>query len=210
MKKIKNKNKLLISLVALFTMLMCTSVGFATWITTGGSNSIVSGNIEADEVYDGSASGLEIITINNLNEYEYNQDYGFVDEGKFGATLQLSGDCSFNSTSARQDINSYRSNSSFDLEVKLSTAITGGFSANNLSSSLISATSANFVSSPSVVPTSNQDIIGTMYIQCNNNNTNFDFTFTISLTWTGNDLSLLPDISTAGFSVSLLAKEHRS
>ena len=87
-KPIRNKNKILVALVALFTMLMCTSVGFAAWITTGGSNSIISGNIEADDVFEGGSGGSDVIAISSLQNYEYKQSYGFVDNGIFGAVVE--------------------------------------------------------------------------------------------------------------------------
>lgn len=47
--KQRTKNKILISLVAFLTALMCTSVGFATWLTTGERVFGINGNLDADD-----------------------------------------------------------------------------------------------------------------------------------------------------------------
>ena len=204
------KNKILVALVALFTMLMCTSVGFATWITTGGSNASINGNIAADDVMGGGGSGdVDVITITSLQDYQYKQSYGFVDDGVFGATVVLTGECTFDATAGKQSINSFRNNKKFSLDVELTTALSGGFSANNMSSSSISLSSSNFTT-VSVTPTSGQSITGTLGATCSDNNSNFTFTFSITLNWTGSNLSSFPDISSAGFSVSLLPKEFNA
>ena len=201
-----SKNKILVALVALFTMLMCVSVGFATWITTGGSNSTINGTIEADDVQGGGGPGnVDVITINTLNDYQYKQSYGFVDDGIFGSTLTLSGECTFDSTNAKSCINSYRSNKKFSLDIELTTALTGGFSANNITGSSMSISSSNFTTA-STTPTSGQSITGTLSATCSDNNSNFTFTFSIVLNWSGS-LASFPDMSSAGLSISLLAKE---
>ena len=208
-KPIRSKNKILVALVALFTMLMCTSVGFAAWITTGGSTGSVNGNIEADDVIGGGSGDVDVITIDSLQDYQYKQSYGFVDDGVFGATVVLTGQCTFDAAAGKQSISSFRNNKKFGLDVELTTALSGGFSANNMTSSSISLTSSNFTT-VSVTPTSGQSITGTLGATCSDNNSNFTFTFSITLNWTGSNLSSFPDISSAGFSVSLLPKEFNA
>ena len=201
----KNKNKILIALVAFLSALMCVSIGFATWITTGGSLLSAKGEIETDTVR--GEEDLDVVTIDTLQDYQYNQSYGFVDDGIFGSTLILYGECSFDSTNGKECIDSFRRNKTFDLEIELTTSLTGGFSVNNMVSTSISLSSNNF-STVSVAPMSGQSITGTLEVTCNDNNSDFDFTFEITLNWTGADLSLFPDVSSASFSVSLLPKEH--
>lgn len=121
------KNKFLVALVALFTMLMCTSVGFATWITAGGSNSTVNGNIEADSIVVGGES-VDCITVTETHGPSYyngSEGSGFVN--KSGVYDKKNGTLSFtvriNLTSARTVISTLNSNGTFNFCLSLSTNV---------------------------------------------------------------------------------------
>lgn len=205
-KPTRNKNKILVALVALFTMMMCVSIGFATWITAGGSSSDINGTIETDEVTGGGSGDVDVITINSLSDYQYKESYGFVDDGIFGNTLILSGECTFNTVNGKSSISSYRNNKKFSLNIELITALNGGFSGNNITSSEMSISSDNFVTS-TIIPTNNSSIVGTLSVTCTSTDSDFDFSFNITLNWSGT-LASFPNISSADFSVILLAKEY--
>ena len=79
--KISKNRKILISLVSLFSTLMCISTGFATWLVTSGTNALALGNIEADEF-------VPVIPISFGNDettepysYFYYNSTDFVDDG---------------------------------------------------------------------------------------------------------------------------------
>lgn len=125
------KNKILVALVALFTMLMCTSVGFAAWITTGGSSSTVNGLIEADNVEVGGES-VDCITVTETHGPQYyngSEGVGFV--SYTGVYDKKNGTLSFvarvNLTSARTVIPTLNSAGTFNFHISLSTntAISG-------------------------------------------------------------------------------------
>lgn len=122
-----SKNKILVALVALFTMLMCVSVGFATWITTGGSNSSINGTIDADDVVSGG-DNIDCITITSTSGPGYYNDsngQGFVD--KEGLYNKKSGTLSFvaviNLASARTVIPTLNSAGNFNFIISLSTNV---------------------------------------------------------------------------------------
>ena len=130
-KPIRNKNKILVALVALFTMLMCTSIGFATWVSTGGSSSNVGGTIEADNIIAGG-DPVDCITITETHGPKYyngSEASGFVSSS--GVYDKKNGTLSFtariNLTSARTVISTLNSNGVFNFHISLSTntAISG-------------------------------------------------------------------------------------
>ncbi len=209
-KPIRNKNKILVALVALFTMLMCTSVGFAAWITTGGSNATANGTIDADTVEGGGGShtpqNLDVVTITQLNPYQYYSGYGFVNDGMFDDDILLSGTCNFNATNGKSCFTSFRNNKSFKLDVKLTTALSGGFSGQSITSSEITLTSSNFTTA-TLDPTDSTDISTTFALTCSDNNSNFTFDFSIKLTY-GGALTSFPDLATANIKVEFTPKEN--
>ena len=203
------KNKILVALVALFTMLMCTSVGFAAWITTGGSNSILSGNIDADDVQGGGShtpENLDVITITNVNDFQYYAGSGFVNDGVYDDDVYLTGTCSFNVTNGKKCFTSFRNNNSFKLDVQLTTALSGGFSGANITSSEMSLTSTNFTVG-SQNPTDSTNITATFTIACNSNASDFTFDFSVKLTY-GGSLSSFPDLSSAAINIEFTPKEN--
>ena len=132
---IHSKNKILVALVALFTMLMCVSVGFATWITTSGSSQNLNGNIETDD-YVEISSGEEAYCITNLviNKFRYAQSYGFVNEnnGSYTSSAYISGTFDFEVAEAKTAIQSLSSNKQFSLKLELTTSATSNFSYSSL------------------------------------------------------------------------------
>ena len=125
------KNKILVALVALFTMLMCTSVGFATWITAGGSTANVNGAFEADNVVVGGET-VDCITVSETSGPKYysgSEASGFVNAS--GLYDKQNGTLSFvaviDLTSARTIIDTLNSNGTFNFKIRLSTntAISG-------------------------------------------------------------------------------------
>ena len=208
-KPIRSKNKILVALVALFTMLMCTSVGFAAWITTGGSSSILSGNIDADDVQGGGGSShtpenLDVITITTLNGYEYSTGYGFVNDDVISNSTNLTGTCLFNVTNGKKCFTSFRENKSFKLDITLSTSLSGGFSGNSLTSNSASLTSDNFTVA-STNPTDSTNITTSFTITCNSSDSNFTFDFAINLTYGG---SSFPNLASANFNIKFEPKEN--
>ena len=202
------KNKILVALVALFTMLMCTSIGFATWITTNGSNSAINGAIDADNVDNGGSAhtpeNLNVVTITTLNGYQYSTGYGFVNDDVISNSTSLTGTCLFNTTNGKKCFTSFRESKSFKLDVTLSTSLSGGFSANNLASNSISLTSNNFTVAASV-PTSSTTITTSFTITCNSSDSDFSFDFAINLTYSGSNF---PNLSSANFNIKFEPKEN--
>ncbi len=209
-KPIRNKNKILVALVALFTMLMCTSVGFAAWITTGGSNATANGTIDADTVEGGGGShtpqNLDVVTITNVDEYQYYAGNGFVNNGVYDDECYLTGSCSFNATNGKKCFTSFRDSNSFKLDVELSTTASGGLSGLNITSSEISLTSTNFTVG-SQNPTDSTTITTTFTITCGSNESDFTFDFSVKLVY-GETLSSFPDLSSAPISIKFTPKEN--
>ena len=203
------KNKILVALVALFTMLMCTSIGFATWITTSGDSSAIGGNIEADDVQGGGGSthtpeNLDVVTISTLNGYQYSTGYGFVNDDVCSNSTSLTGTCLFNSANGKKCFTSFRDTKSFKLDITLSTSLSGGFSGNNFTSNSISLTSSNFSVSTSD-PVDSTNITTSFTIVCNDNNSDFSFDFAINLTYGG---SSFPNLSSANINIKFEPKEN--
>jgi len=204
------KNKILVALVALFTMLMCTSVGFATWITAGGGSASVNGNIDADDIQGGGGShtpqDLDVVTITQVNNYQYYTAYGWVNDGLFDDDVLLTGTCSFNVENGKSCFTSFRDNKSFKLDVKLTTALSGGFSGNSITSSEITLTSSNFATTTQD-PVDSTNITTTFALVCNDSNSNFTFDFSIKLTY-GGSLTSFPDLASANIKVEFAPKEN--
>ena len=122
------KNKILVALVALFTMLMCTSVGFAAWITTGGGSASINGNIEADTVITGSGENVDCITISSVTGpayYDGTEASGFVTiDGTYDKKNgYIAFAASINLTSARTVITTLNSNGTFNFNIALATNV---------------------------------------------------------------------------------------
>ena len=207
--KHKYKSKILISLVAFFTAAMCVSVGFATWITTGGSSAGLNGNIETDNVQTTSSSNLDVLTINSLRPFGYSTGYGFVNNGLYSSSVNLTGVCIVNSANLKQCLNSYSSNKQFSLTISLTTSISGGFSSNLFSSSAFILTSSNFTTL-NQAPTVGENMESSFNITCSNNNSDFSFSFDIEVSWGGSNPNLaeFPDLSLETFNIGFLFKEY--
>ena len=128
------KNKILVALVALFTMLMCTSIGFATWITAGGSNNTINGNIAADDYVETTSGEAYCISNVSINRFRYAAGYGFVNEtsGKYDNTITLTGSFTLNVSEAKTAINSLVGSKQLSMKLELTTSATTNFTFTNL------------------------------------------------------------------------------
>ena len=203
----RDKNKILVALVALFTTLMCISVGFASWVVTSGSDALALGQIQADDV-DNTASGdnVDVISITRMDDLEYGTSYGFVDDGTYKNNVNLSGSCTFDIENGKSCFTSLRSNTkSFKMEVTLTTALNNGFLSNGFSCDSINLDSDNFASCSHGAINSDATINTTFVISCNDTNLDFSFDFDIHIVWSG---SSFPDLANSLINISFLAKEN--
>ena len=199
---------MLIPTLSALCVAMCVSVGFASWIVTGGSDALAVGNINADDVEVGGnvPQDLDVVTITSINSFSYAAGYGFDNEGVFGNTTELTGTCLFNSTNGKKCFTSFKNDKSFKLDIELSTALPNGFLTNNFSSDQISLSSTNFVVA-NQDPADADKITASFVITCTNNENNFNFDFSIRLIY-GAQLSSFPNLSTANFNVKFTPKEN--
>jgi len=207
MKKIKYKNKILVSLVALFTMLMCVSVGFASWIVTSGSNALALGQIQADDVATDSGIQVNVITIENLDEFKFATNYGFVKNKVYSQNVDLTGTCSFNASNGQNCFTTFRNNNSFKLDITLTTAINNGFSSNGFVCNSMVLTSSNF-SGQSISASSidnGSTITASFVVICLDNENDFNFDFLINISWSGTSF---PNMSDSNISIQFKPKEN--
>lgn len=188
---------------------MCVSVGFASWVVTGGSNALALGSFEADDFTVGSSGqNLDVIQISNLSDYQYATGYGFVNNGVYAETTNLTGSCLFNVQNGKNCFTSFRNDKSFALDVTLTTSNSfGGFSTNNISMTSISLSSTNFISSSHDTINNGTDITTTFNITCADYNEDFTFSFLLTLSWGGSNLSSFPNLSNSNFNIAFLPKE---
>ena len=204
-----NKTKIIIPLVTVGCALMCISVGFATWITTSGGTTSVLGQVQADDVDNaGHGENVDVITITSIEPYQYAAGYGFVNNGVYASSVDLTGTCLFNVANGKSCFDSFSGSSkSFKLDVTLSTALSGGFSSQGFSSSSISVTSTNFSSTSHTTITNSDTISTTFTVACIDNSENFSFSFSIGLSF-ANSLTSFPDMGDANLNISFLPKEN--
>lgn len=183
------------------------SIGFSTWLTNGGSEGSLSGGAAVAQVNDStSIENLDVITIETINAYSYAKGYGFVNNGLYTNSVNLTGSCSFNATYGARCFDSFSSNGSFQLDIELTTALSGGFSSQGFSSTNITLNSGNF-STLSATPTTGSKITHTFVVACNNNAIDFTFDFSINLTYS-NALTTFPNMAAAQLNVVFAPKEN--
>ena len=201
--------KRVIPFVAALCSIMCFSVGFSSWVVTGGSNALAIGQIGVDDIDSGGTApqNLDVVTITTLNGFEYATGYGFNNDGVFTNNTNLTGTCTFNVENGRNCFTSFRSDKSFKLEIKLSSSLSGGLYSNDFTSDSISLTSSNFTVS-SQNPTDSENITATFVITCTNDSANFTFDFSIHLIWGGASLTSFPNLQSASFNVEFTPKEN--
>ena len=202
-KPIRNKNKILVALVALFTMLMCTSVGFATWITAGGSSGSVNGNIEADDYVEVSTGDAYCISSLVANGFRYSASYGLVDEdlGLYGNTAQITGAFTLDLSEAKTAISSLNStDKKLSLKLDLTASVTTNFTFSSFVFSGFANTSTQ-VTSSSYSSTHNIVLTSTEYSQ----NSLSGLGFSINVAFSG---STLPDLSSASYSITISPGEY--
>ena len=201
-KPIRNKNKILVALVALFTMLMCTSVGFAAWITTGGSNASTNGVMQADDFVETTSGEAHCISNTTINSFRYAAGYGFVDEtsGRYASAVNLTGTFTFNVSEAKQSINSLVGSKQFGLKLELTTSVTTNFGFSNF-------TFTGFTNSPvsktvsSTAATYNITLTNDEYSQ-----STLSCGFSITLTYSGS-LSSFPSLASATYNIAITPSE---
>ena len=201
------KNKTLVTLVALFTTLLCVCVGFASWLVTGGSNALALGQVQADDVLPApQGDDVDVISITDTANIEYGTAYGFVNDGTYKNNVNLTGACSFDIENGKSCFTSLRSSTkSFKLDVTLTTALSNGFLSNGFTCDSISLTSTNFASCSHGTINSDASISTTFTINCNNTTADFTFDFAIHLVWSG---SSFPNLSSSSIQIAFLAKEN--
>ena len=132
MKKLsKNKNKILISLVALFCSLMCVSIGFATWITASDSYYNINGKFDADDYAQIPLGELQCVSDVNASNIRFSTNYGFVDEdlGIYSTSIYITGSFTFNVSNAKLSISSMNSTEKrFSLTMTIGLPNIDGFS----------------------------------------------------------------------------------
>ena len=118
MKKIINRNKILISMVALFSATACISVGFASWTFAGGVVTTKSGDIDADEFV---IDPVEVQCFSNLviSNYSWSETYGFLTDNQFGYIGTISGQVILNPTAAASAVASLRNSGACKLTIAL-------------------------------------------------------------------------------------------
>ena len=203
-KPIRYKNKILVALVALFTMLMCTSVGFASWITAGGGSGSINGNIEADD-YTASSSGEYAYCITDLevDPFRYSTSYGFVDEntGMYVSTINLTGSFIFDVSEAKTAISSLNSTSKqFSIKIDFSTTYTTNLSVGTIALNGFS-TCVGFNSNGNSSPASK-----TFNITLNNteySSASIECSFAIPITYSGT----FPNLASQSYSVVITPDE---
>lgn len=202
-KPIRNKNKILVALVALFTMLMCTSIGFATWVTAGGSSTTANGNLEADDYVEITSGEAYCISNLSINGFRYAASYGLVDEtaGVYANSIDITGTYTFQVGEAKTAISSLNStNKRFSLTITITASITTDFSFNNFSfTGYTNGTTAKTTTSLSA--THNVVLSTSEYNQTSLSNLGFSF----KMNYTG---SSLPDLSSASYSVTIQPGEY--
>ena len=200
-----SKNKILVALVALFTMLMCVSVGFATWITIGGSNSSTNGDIQADDFVETTSGEAQCISNTTINSFRYAAGYGFVNEtnGRYVSTIDLTGTFTFNVSEAKQAISSIVGSKQFGLKLELTTSITTNFTFTNL-------TFSGFTNSPVSKTVSSTATACAAY---NITLTNDEYSqstlscgFSITLTYSGTP-STFPSLASATYNIAITPSE---
>ena len=203
------KNRLLIPALSGLCVAMCVSVGFATWITTGGGSGNVFGTINADGIETtANPQDLDVVTITSLNQFSYATGYGFDNNGIFENNTYLTGVCAFNVTNGKSCFTSFRNNKSFKLDVELSTSSSfGGFASKSITSDSISLTSDNFTN-VNQDPNDSAAISTTFTITCDSDTANFSFNFSIHLIWGGSNLSSFPDLSSVAMNIKFTPKEN--
>ena len=183
------------------------SIGFSAWFANGGSEGSLSGGAAVAQVNDStSTENLDVITITRLDGFSYAAGYGFDVEHVFTNSVFLTGECSFNATFGRRCFDSFATGNSFQLDIELTTALSGGFSSQGFSSTNITLNSTNFTTL-SAAPTNGSAITKTFVVVCDSNTTNFTFDFSINLTY-GNDLTSFPNMASAQLHISFAPKEN--
>lgn len=200
-----NKNKILISLVALFTMLMCVSVGFATWIATGGAFGNIYGNIDTDDYGEASSGNAYCISDLTINPLKCAKGYGFVNEsnGSYSNTVALTGTFTFNVLEAKDAINSLVGSKQFSLLIELNASVTTNFTFDGLTftgftNGLVSKTAT---STATAYANYNITLTNDEYAQ-----TTLERGFSITLTY-GGTLSNFPTLESATYSVAITPSE---
>ena len=201
-----NKNKFLLALVALFTMLMCVSVGFASWLTTsGGTSTNTNGNIGADDYVE--TTGGEAYCISNLsiNTFGYAQGYGFVNQetGRYVSSTALTGTFTFDVSEAKLSIDSVTGSRTFSLKLEFTTSATSNFTYSNL-------TFTGFTNSPVSKSASSSATASAAYnitlTEAEYAESTISCGFSITMTY-GASLSGFPSLSTATYSVVITPGE---
>lgn len=201
-----NKNKFLLALVALFTMLMCVSVGFASWLTTGaGTSTNTNGNIGADDYVETTGGDAYCISNMAINPFRYAQGCGFVNEEteSYASSITLTGTFTFNVSEARTAINSLGGSRTFSLKIELTTSMTSNFTYTSL-------TFTGFTNSPVSKTGSSTATAYAVYnitlTETENSQTTLSLGFSITMTF-GGTLSNFPSLSTATYQVAITPDE---
>lgn len=202
-----NKNKFLVALVALFSMIMCVSVGFASWMFAGGSVSkSTNGNIEADDYVEVTGGDAYCIRNLTINSFRYYQGCGFVDETneKYVQSIPLTGTFDFDVGEARDSVDSIGGSRQFSLKLEFTTSMTSGFTYTNLTFSGFANTpvSKTATSTATAVAAYNITLSDSEY-----NSSTISCGFSITMTYSSSDLTGFPSLASATYSIAITPDE---
>ena len=205
MKINRAKHKILISLVALFTMFMCVSVGFATWITSGGDSEAVNGDIIADDYANITAGDAYCISDLSINSFRFYEKNGFVNEatGSYSLSTNITGSFTFEVSEAKMAIRSIRSSRQFSLRLDFTASVSTNFSVGTIAFGGFTSTVAKDVANTTTACAAyNITLTESEYLSTQLTN----LSFTIPLSFSG-QASSFPNLGSAIYTVSITPGE---
>lgn len=205
MKGKMRKEKVLIPLVALFSALACTSVGFAIWTETGNVSATKNGTMLTDDYI--ATTGGDAYCISNLtiNTIGYAQGYGFVDQstGRYVSSVALTGTFDFDVSEARDSIDSLVGSRQFSLKLAFTASVTTNFTYNNISFTGFTNTPVSKSVTNTATATAAYNITLT---DAEYNADTISCGFSITMTY-GQSLSSFPSLSSATYAVAITPDE---
>ena len=113
--KPKNKRGLIVILLALLCSFACITVGFASWVTIGGVNERMNGDVDSEEIIE-NPNYHPCIDNFTVNSYSFLAKYGFDVDGLYTATTQITGSGDLNVATAVKSIRSLENNRLMNLK----------------------------------------------------------------------------------------------
>lgn len=205
MKKGIDKQKILIACIACLSMMMCISVGFATWIVTSSAVASLNGNIDADDYASVSLGDAYCISDLTIDGFRSSEHYGFVDEtsGTYSTSINISGLFSFEVIEAKTAINSLKLNKQFSLKFEFTASVTTDFTFGSMSLNGFSNSSSHYIQNNATATSAFNIVLSDEeYSQIKISN------ISIIIPLSFNDtLSSFPDLSNATYALSIIPGE---